>query len=536
MFVEGKLERLPENLVVLDAAVKLCQCEIVLRKSNGKAGTETVTESSFLNSLKMFPSLANLSSGNTANATAPPPVAVIKSSDDVIIITPPTSTVTTIASTTPMPTFTVPSTTATSTTSMFASASQRPRGRPPGSKNALSKSLDWSQSKMSPATIAAILGIYSSPSMATQYSSPAEVSALLEEYYKLQASISPTSLLSALDNIGAPSMYASTQPKAFNAAGASNKLPKVDMKKPIPPLSTVVSNPTSTVISVGSGQLTITPSSYASSSKSSKNLTRPHETPMTCDSGADFDIESVIPKSELLTNKMFSDMSKLKSSMQFPQIGKNVTIPKDLPKSLSITPAPPIGYPSVNYGKKKAADNLPHVTLHPEPRKQKKTHKRAASVPFADFTAKQPAGLYGDVLAGYQQMLNMNMMSMMARNIPPNPMLKPAAFSQSSSKQTKTQSSSNRKSETKFEKALPFPLPGKQLYDAHSSSMSSRSFPPSTMSLLKNQATNKNQQAAHRADTSPLKFGTTPMTAHSPHKLPPPIARQPSPSMHQTRY
>lgn len=81
VFVEGKLEKLPDNVVILDAAVKLCQCEIVLRKNNGKPGVEPVVESSFLNSLKMFPSLAHLSSGNSSNSvTAIKPV-----NDDVVI-------------------------------------------------------------------------------------------------------------------------------------------------------------------------------------------------------------------------------------------------------------------------------------------------------------------------------------------------------------------------------------------------------------------------------------------------------------------
>ncbi|KAG4071518.1 hypothetical protein HA402_011672 [Bradysia odoriphaga] len=118
---------------------------------------------------------------------------------------------------------------------------------------------------------------------------------------------------------------------------------------------------------------------------------------------------------------MFSDMSKMKPNMQFPHMSKNVNIPKDLPKSLTITPAPPAGYSSANYTKKKATDNLPHVTLHPEPKKPKKTHKRSATVPNMDFAGKSPAGVFGNVLAGYQQLLNMNMMSMMSQNMVSEP-------------------------------------------------------------------------------------------------------------------
>src|SRR5262249_23495613 len=56
VFVEGKLERIPDGHIVIDAAIKLCQCEIVLRKNNGKPGAEATGETSFMNSLKMFPS------------------------------------------------------------------------------------------------------------------------------------------------------------------------------------------------------------------------------------------------------------------------------------------------------------------------------------------------------------------------------------------------------------------------------------------------------------------------------------------------
>lgn len=559
VYVEGKLERLPDNVIVLDAAIKLCQCEIVIRKTNDKPGVEPINESSFLNSLKMFPSLANLSSGNTANtvpasattvsastttvsaSTTTVPASTIvpvrKLSDDDVTIVETTATTTT-SSTTSISTLTVPST-SSSTIATLASSSQRPRGRPPGtpgSKNSLSKSLPWTQPKMNPATLAAMLGIYGSPSLATQYSNPADVSALLEEYYKLQASISPTSLLSAMDNIGATSMYASQQ-KPFTATTTASKPPKIDAKKSIATSSTVgLNQPTSTVISVGSGQLTITPSSYASS-KISKSF-RPHEKPLTGDSGADFDIESVIPKSELLTNKMFSEMSKTKSSGPFPHISKNVTIPKDLPKSLTITPAPPARFSSGNYVKRKDSEN-PHVTMHPEPKKPKKAHKRSATVPYMDFSAKAPAGLYSDVLVGYQQMLNMNMMSMMSQNMVQNPMHKPAPFQQSSSKRMKTPSPSNRKSDPKLGKQMSFPIPNKQMYNAQSSALtssSSRSFPSNSLSLLKSPPSHKSQQPAHRVDSSPIKFSATSITAHSPHKLPPPISRQPSPSMHQIRY
>lgn len=537
VFVEGKLERVPDSVVVLDAAIKLCQCEIVLRKNNGKPGVEPVNESSFLNSLKMFPSLANLSSGNTIATVASTTLTKVEEP----ITTPTISAPTTVPSsvcTPPLATtsFAVPSSAPSTSTLNFNSSSSRPRGRPPGSKNSLSKSLDLNQSKMSPSAIAAMLGIYSNPAMpSSQFSNPAQVTALLEEFYKLQASISPTSLLGALDNVNASTSMYALPPKSYNSA-ASSKFPKMDVKSSkssVTSSTSVVPNQASTVISVGSGQLTITPSSYTSSKVS--------KTSLHCD-GADFDVESVIPKSQLSTNKMFADMpgiSKPKSSMH-PPMGSNMTIPKDLPKSLTITPAP-AGYSS-GYTGKSIGSNPPHVTLHPEPKKQKKSHKRSATVPYGagmpNFAAKSSKGMY-DAMTEYQQLQLMNLnLNLMSRNMVPNPMHKPPTTFQQSSNKPKTQSS-NRK-EQKSVKSLPFPMgPKNMLPSTQLSTMSSnlsRNFPPTAYRA--NPSTNKNQQA-HFNDSAAMKFGTTPMTAHSPNKspvLPPNIARQPSPAMHQVRY
>lgn len=547
VFVEGKLERLPDNVVVLDAAIKLCQCEIVLRKNIGKPGVDpAVSESSFFNSLKMFPSLANLSSSNTATTVAS---SNTKADEPIVVpaVTTPSSSslpAATLPSLTSASTFAVPSVAPSTATSNFNSSYSRPRGRPPGSKNSLSKSLDWTQSKISPASIAAaMLGIYSNPSVPSMYSNPAQVSALLEECYKLQASISPTSRLSALDNVNASSSIFPLPPKSFSSTATSKFSKYENAKSSVPSSSTSVApNPTSTVISVGSGQLTITPSSYTSSSKASKNSLN--------SDGVDFDIESVIPKSELLTNKMFSEMAggvnKRKTSMH-PPIGSNMAIPKDLPKSLTITPTP-AGY-SAGYSGKPIASNVPHVTLHPEQKKQKKAHKRSTTVPTnfgrvpTNFPSTKTSGQYGD-LSGYQQLLSMNnMMSMMSRNLVPNTMHKTETtatpYHQSSNSKPKTQSSSNKKVQRSS-----FPMRPKNIItDAQMLAMassSSRNFQPTATAYRGgNQSTNKNQQAAHRNDASPLKFGTTPMTAHSPNKspvLPPPIARQPSPAMHPVRY
>ncbi|KAJ6646406.1 Calcineurin-binding protein cabin-1 [Pseudolycoriella hygida] len=505
VFVEGKLERVPDNVVALDAAVKLCQCEIVLRKNSGKPGAEPATESSFINSLKMFPSLVQLSSGTVSTATS----ANVTKVDE--------ATTTSAATLQPTSTFAVPPASSTSgiSSAMYNSALARPRGRPPGTKNTLPKGLDWSQPKLNPVAMAAMLGIYSNPSIQHSYSNPAQVSALLDDYYKLSAGMSPNTLLSVLEGVNVSGFNAA--PKAFN----SNIMNKV--RKNIAPAVTA----SSTVISVGSGQLTITPSSYSSTSKPLKSP-RLTDTSSTLVHDLAVDLESVIPKSELLTNKIFAEMSgKAKSGVKSQKIG-NMAIPKDLPKSLTITPAP-AGF-SAGFTEKPLASPKPHVTLHPEVKKQKKTHKQSPLIPYASAPSLGPKATprgYEDVLSGYQKLL---LSQMMSRNMVPSTMSKSTSF-QSSSIHPKQQSSN--KTKPKPAKTMRFPT-NSMLPDAQLATMSSNpSLNFHSTALRASQSVNKNQ-ASHLMETSTMKYGVTPMTAHSPNKspLPPPIARQPSPAMH----
>lgn len=508
VYVEGKLERLPDNVVVLDAAIKLCQCEIVLRKNQGKPCTEANGESSFLNSLKMFPSLTHQTS-----------IPVTSTVSSVTKVAEAATSMTTYTSTSSFTSFTATASTSTAFSNLPQNLSSRPRGRPPGSKNALSKNADWNPPKVNPAAMAAMLGIYSNPSMPPQYTNPAQVTALLEEYYKLSTSVS-SSLLNAANSV--PKNF-SSPPKSSNSS-STNMFP---MKSSVASSTSVAPKPTSTVISVGSGQLTITPSCYTASNppKNPKNpLSRRSETPMmNIGDGADFDIESMIPKSELLTNKIFPGMpgtTQTKSTMK-PPINSNMSIPKDLPKSLTITPAP------AGYSGRPIANNPPQITLQPEVKKKDKVHKRASTVPY----------MYGDVLAGYQQLL-LSQMNSMSRNVAPTSVHQ-SQFLEFASK-PKTQAS-NRKEQTSV-KTLPYSMGSSSMYsDAHMSTLSSsssRKYPPTT--FMTSQSTNitqqahshMTQQAHHLIDSSPRKYATNPVVAHSPDKspvLPPPTVRQPSP-------
>jgi len=72
--------------------------------------------------------------------------------------------------------------------------------------------------------------------------------------------------------------------------------------------------------------------------------------------------------------------------------------------------------------------------------------------------------------------------------------------------------------------------------DAQLASLSASSSRPYLQSAFRSNPSSSKTQPAHLIDKSPHKFGTTPMTAHSPNKSPvlppPPIPRQQSPSMH----
>jgi len=224
--------------------------------------------------------------------------------------------------------------------------------------------------------------------------------------------------------------------------------------------------------------------------------------------------------------------NKLKSSMQPPNLISSMTIPKDLPKSLTITPAP------AGYSGKPIPTNAPHVTLQPEIKKKNKSHKRSATLPYARIPNFGAKPLYGDVLSNYQQLL-LSQMNIMSRNMPPNPLPKQNPV-QSTSSKPKSQSSNKKEQKSVKQQALPFPMGAKSmLSDVQITAMSnssSRPYQPTT--YRPNPSGNKAQQS-HLSDSSPHKFGTTPMTAHSPNKspvLPPPIARQPSPAMHQVGY
>lgn len=260
------------------------------------------------------------------------------------------------------------------------STTPRPRGRPPGSKNAnVSGGISFPSSflpqttggvtpRLDPATMAAIMSMCNpstavsstASSATTSYADTNAVSAFLNEFYKFSGL---TTGLNSAQNFMAPPLLPSTSA----AAAAAAALPQFDMKNFISSAastnasSSTMSSSTaaaSTIISVGSGQLTITPST-TSAGKLHKDI---------------------LPTSKIYSSpsssNIFADMpgisvTKVKPPKQSTIVASG--IPKDLPKSLTITPT---GYSSAKTSASSAmlaaANQFPYVTMQPEKRASNK--------------------------------------------------------------------------------------------------------------------------------------------------------------------
>lgn len=442
VYIQGKVAQLPENVSIMDLAVKLCQHEINSKNRLEKQGTklQRLDESNLsLVSMNNSKSLLNVSTGSVNTSQIIPGIP-----NSALIQKPSTTT----ASTTPS---------SSSSSSAHIPGLSRPRGRPPGSKNvnsgasaseramaaAMSGSTTTTSSKnllhgMDSGAISAMMALYSNPnalmSSLTQFTDPASLQAFLTEYYKLANLSGMSSLLTGLPMT--PPVKPPKQPASKTQAskqqtpqqsymGSNNissssssfpsatitttsqsqaKLPQLDIQsmftsstpatqtKSTPTYGSV--NPTATtIISVGSGELTITPSTSHTSNAGSKS------------SGAYSQQQSQIPGTSLLKNMQQQhsqpaakshrrshdgkeskkqkhrqqQMHQLTAQYPFPDkpgisvtaVNKPPNLPLDLPKSLSITPSP------LDYNKPKSSPSpSPFVSMQvekpPKPPKQKK--------------------------------------------------------------------------------------------------------------------------------------------------------------------
>lgn len=415
VYLEGKVTKLPDNHNLFDYAMKLCQHEIIARKNLVKNGgglpqpyvlPESLLAAQIVvlkptlppNPIPITTMTITPVSAPVVNTVSNVPIPNVVPSKPISLVTTPVNVPTTITTTlTNMQTTAIPNAVGTHTTPYFSGAASRPRGRPPGSKNQGPSSSPnaaslFSTGRIDAASLSAIMGIYNNPALMpsmAQYSDPAAVTALLNEYIKLTSLTGMNSMLSGGLNPTQPlphfSAAAGISPSTTFQSATAAKLPQFDIKNLISSAtinkSSVSITPTpvassSTVISMGSGQLTITPSTSVSKSAMVKDL----QTKSTYSS----------------SSKMFSDMpgisvTKVKQKSSIPPSTSVTMIPKDLPKSLTITPAP-AGYTG------KLAPMNPYqthqVTVQPEKQpkpKQKRSKQQNMAFNYAAAIAAATA-------------------------------------------------------------------------------------------------------------------------------------------------
>lgn len=407
VYMDGKPSRLPEPAYAVDYVIRLCQQELAARANQEKNGgafvpgplTMSITNNTVATTAidmvlphKIPPqtvaSLSTSANVPTVSISAQPTVTTTAASSSAISVattmlatSSTTSTLNTTAST-------IGSVTTVPSVSSYVSGASRPRGRPPGSKNSnMSSSLSSTYTSsaaqnpfMSPRLdpnlmAAAIMGMYSNSNlmqgMPSGFSDPATVNSLLNEYNKLSNLTGMTSFLGNMPSAGA------FNPISTASSSASTKSTSVDTSISAIAMAANKSTAASTIISVGSGQLTITPtlSSTAPTVKQTK------------DSALNPVNSAYVALLKAEAELRLKNQSKSKSSTKFEQQSTNYTkpavsvtkvpqqkaspsassqsgninLPKSLPKSLTIT-ATSAGYSS----KSQASNQTPQITLQPE--------------------------------------------------------------------------------------------------------------------------------------------------------------------------
>lgn len=379
VYIEGKPTKIPDNVNALDFVIRICQHEIAARKfqeknSGNLATTSTDTVGGFTKVTATIPVTTPVSTPIVP--TLPPSTMITTQQSSSSLIMPNvsvsmstgTSTITTTASGLTGTAITV---SATSASSSYVSGLSRPRGRPPGSKNsnqsqASSSKLNTAQlPKMDPALINAMMGIYSNPAMIPPmaYSDPAAVTALLAEFYKL-TNLTGVSMLGKMGNtFGMPqkdskqSTASSSNSSTIQSSGREGKAANS--------LSTKL--PASTVISVGSGQLTITPTISTTKASYSKDSTSTVSQSLLSQSKDKYNksnpqTSGFSSASNIRLEKPSVSVTKVPAQSTSPGFPASLSdFPKSLPKSLTITPTP-AGYT----GKPPTPNQTPSVTLQPE--------------------------------------------------------------------------------------------------------------------------------------------------------------------------
>lgn len=455
VYIQGKVERLPENINVVDLAIKLCVQEVNFKKNLEKQGGQLPNVPKAIPGIPYSHTTAAAKAAAAAEKAAAEKAAAaaaFASTSNVQTIRVSTSSVPYGPQTTTVLTPTASPSTAPSTPA-YTTGPSRPRGRPPGSKNSppTMPSLNPLLGRVDPTPLAPL--IYSNPAIMTaltQFTDPASLNAFLAEVLRMSsynsnmAQITPSNLLSQMLLMGppTPSVSSNMQPSATTIT----KLPQHSTaisKSPQPSLTTITKLPqqsatitkslqqplgttkasqpttlgiqqsppikvfksgiqnsfapsvtatshksmkpttllsgvpstsssmlktgTSTVITVASGELTITPSlSVTPKNVSSQQLKPPPpaKKQKVTDSGAFSFTKAIV---DLTASPPMGSPTSVSS--QFKTRPPN--IPSDLPKSLSIIPT------SLGYTTKPSPLSKPTVTMQTEKvTKQTKAKKK----------------------------------------------------------------------------------------------------------------------------------------------------------------
>lgn len=525
VFMEGRLNRMPDSAIgAADYVIRMCQQELVARTNQEKNGgafapgpltlslyntnllmsstaTSTVPIDMVMHN-KMFTSnefsTNPLNPSTTSAYFAPQNVSTTVQSNmstsspifTSMITTPITSISTNTSSTMGMSSATtIPSSSAASaatvlqSSSSYISGASRPRGRPPGSKNsnmttnlsaaAASAASNPFLSRLDPAMMAAMMGMYNNPNlmssmaMPSNYSDPNTVNSLLNEYMKFAG------MSSLLGNM-------QMQPGAFIPSTSSSLSPNISSTTIAKTTSSIDSSisaiamasnksTASTVISLGSGQLTITPTLSTAPSASTSLPTKQTKEyiPNTFNNAylamLQAEADSRLNSSHIISAKSSKYDSKSQSAISVTKVpqqksspipsssstiqSNNLNFPKSLPKSLTIIPTP-AGYS----GKSQLSNQAPQITLQPEkllpPAKSSndKQKKKSQQKPVpAAAPLISPFGEY--VLQDYnQQMAILNQYSEMIKGISASRSMTDISKS--------TQPATSRSNKTKHSKSL----------------------------------------------------------------------------------
>lgn len=427
-YVQDKV-RLPDTVNVFDLAVKLCLHELNAKKMLEKTGGKRLSldESSMtlsLGSPAMKAHNVSLPGLSSAFIAAHSPVSSVTSTTPKPVVT--TASTPAVASTTPS-TISAP----------FMPGTSR-RGRPPGSKNTtptaspvMPASISAVPGPMNPASAmdpAILMSLYSNPAvmqMLSSFTDPIGLNTFLAEFYRAakvtaqnplttpQASTTSTkskpSAMSSMATIE-PKLPPSKIPKidrtstpspSFSMASinklASNSALQIIPNNPssisqsaiITPKNTTISAATSaavaafqsgssTVISIGSGQLTITPSVSMTASAIQPT------TSVAANKQSTLSVTAVKPKKGVDNKRKSAQNIDAQSQAKLYRDMK-MDLPVDLPKSLSIIPASStVTSKPTTTAKPSLAP--PHISLQPE--KVAKSKKKSHAPTFPTVTSQ----------------------------------------------------------------------------------------------------------------------------------------------------